>query len=164
MSIIREQTLEIFKKLDITDIEAQDLEIGIYNFTIDYGSKNKIPLNWSSDLFQECYLSKARSVYLNMSRKNYLIDKIKNKEIIPHEIADMKPHKLDPECWEGIIEAEMNRNKAAYEVTKVAMTDQIVCGKCKGRKISYYELQTRSADEPVTTYMSCLTCGNKWRM
>ena len=38
-----------------------------------------------------------------------------------------------------------------------------VCRKCKGRKVHYYQLQTRSADEPMTTFFTCLTCGCKWK-
>ena len=37
------------------------------------------------------------------------------------------------------------------------------CGKCKKRETSFYELQTRSADEPMTTFITCLNCGHRWR-
>ena len=37
------------------------------------------------------------------------------------------------------------------------------CGKCKGVKTTYYQMQTRSADEPMTTYVTCKTCGNRWK-
>ena len=44
------------------------------------------------------------------------------------------------------------------------MTDEYKCGKCKSRKIKYSQAQTRSADEPMTTFFACLECGNKWKM
>jgi len=37
------------------------------------------------------------------------------------------------------------------------------CSKCKGQKTSSYALQTRSADEPMTVFVTCLTCGKRWR-
>lgn len=37
------------------------------------------------------------------------------------------------------------------------------CSKCKGMKTSSYSLQTRSADEPMTVFVTCLTCGKRWR-
>lgn len=37
------------------------------------------------------------------------------------------------------------------------------CSKCKGQKTSSYSLQTRSADEPMTVFVTCLTCGKRWR-
>ncbi|KAJ1454286.1 transcription factor S-II-domain-containing protein [Pelagophyceae sp. CCMP2097] len=37
------------------------------------------------------------------------------------------------------------------------------CGKCKSKRISNYEKQTRSADEPMTQFFECADCGNRWR-
>ncbi len=44
-----------------------------------------------------------------------------------------------------------------------ATTDQFQCGKCKQRKCQYYQMQTRSADEPMTTFVTCTVCGNRWK-
>lgn len=46
---------------------------------------------------------------------------------------------------------------------KMATTDQFKCGKCKQRKTQYYQMQTRSADEPMTTFVTCTNCGNRWK-
>ena len=43
------------------------------------------------------------------------------------------------------------------------VTDQFKCGKCKKRKCTYYQKQTRSADEPMTTFITCVACGHQWR-
>jgi DNA-directed RNA polymerase subunit M/transcription elongation factor TFIIS len=37
------------------------------------------------------------------------------------------------------------------------------CGRCRSMKTSYYEMQTRSADEPMTVFVSCLNCGKNWK-
>ncbi|KAJ2159431.1 transcription elongation factor TFIIS [Coemansia sp. RSA 552] len=44
-----------------------------------------------------------------------------------------------------------------------AATDQFKCGRCKQRKCSYYQMQTRSADEPMTTFVTCTVCDNRWK-
>ena len=46
---------------------------------------------------------------------------------------------------------------------KTATTDQFQCGKCRQRKCQYYQMQTRSADEPMTTFVTCVNCGNRWK-
>jgi len=42
-------------------------------------------------------------------------------------------------------------------------TTQFRCGKCGKRETKYTQAQTRSADEPMTTYVSCVNCGNRWK-
>lgn len=37
------------------------------------------------------------------------------------------------------------------------------CGKCKARTVSVIQVQTRSADEPMTCFCTCRACGNKWK-
>ncbi|XP_050385092.1 transcription elongation factor TFIIS [Argentina anserina] len=44
-----------------------------------------------------------------------------------------------------------------------ATTDQFKCGRCGKRKTTYYQMQTRSADEPMTTYVTCVNCDNRWK-
>ncbi|KAF8308717.1 transcription factor S-II-domain-containing protein [Cantharellus anzutake] len=44
-----------------------------------------------------------------------------------------------------------------------AETDAFQCGRCKERKTRYRQAQTRSADEPMTTFVTCVNCGNRWK-
>lgn len=37
------------------------------------------------------------------------------------------------------------------------------CNKCRGYKTTYYELQTRSADEPMTVFVTCHVCKLTWK-
>lgn len=37
------------------------------------------------------------------------------------------------------------------------------CPKCKHMKAEYWEVQTRSADEPPTRFHKCKKCGHTWR-
>lgn len=166
---IRDEIKQLFaNKFNLSDIEIADLEIGIFNATIDYANSLKIQLSWKCSLLVDTYLNIARSIYCNLDndcyiKNDYLLNKIKNKEIIPHNIAYMSYDELFPKRWENIIEKNKLRFKTAYEIKQVAMTDAIKCGHCKNNKVSYYELQTRSGDEPMTQYFNCIVCGNKWK-
>jgi transcription elongation factor S-II len=53
--------------------------------------------------------------------------------------------------------------EAAAGNKPVATTNEFRCGKCKKRECTYYQMQTRSADEPLTTFVQCVACGNRWR-
>lgn len=42
-------------------------------------------------------------------------------------------------------------------------SDMFKCGKCQKKNCTYTQLQTRSSDEPMTTFVFCLECGNRWK-
>ncbi|KAI9549625.1 unmed protein product [Daphnia sinensis] len=58
--------------------------------------------------------------------------------------------------WENPLRSQ------AEDLTKYA-TDAFQCYKCKSRKCLYTQVQTRSADEPMTTRVKCLHCGHGWK-
>lgn len=166
---VRTKLVNMFQTdLNLSELEAKDLEIGIFNSCIDYANSLKIPASWSCDLFSETYLNIGISIYSNLDKNSYiknktLIDKIKNREILPHKLPYMSCEELFPEVWKEIMEKRERKIKAAYEIKQVSMTDAIKCGKCKNNKVTYYELQTRSGDEAITQFYNCIICGHKWK-
>lgn len=166
--LVRDEVRDLFIKLNMTEIEATDLEIGIFNSAIDYAHSLQIPLSWSCHLFMETYINYSRGLYGNLKKDSYiknkdLITRLKNREFLPHELPYMNCEDVFPERWKEIIDKQKLKFKAAYEIKQVAMTDSIKCSKCKNNKISYYELQTRSGDEAMTCYFNCIICGHKWK-
>ncbi|KAJ0030853.1 hypothetical protein Pint_13530 [Pistacia integerrima] len=59
------------------------------------------------------------------------------------------------------------KEKALFDcergIAPKATTDQFKCGRCGQRKCTHYQMQTRSADEPMTTYVTCVNCNNHWK-
>jgi DNA-directed RNA polymerase subunit M/transcription elongation factor TFIIS len=75
-----------------------------------------------------------------------------------------------PELWfvshqEGQLRTEWIQEVYPKHIEKhIDITDSVLqCGKCKKNTVDYYEKQTRGADEPMTLFAHCLTCGNRWR-
>lgn len=164
---IRNKNIDIFEPL-LSKEKASKLEQSIYNYT-KYSSKmrNILPL-WTNPVFKKIYLNKSISLYSNIDKKSYisnnsLIEKIKKNKINISDIAFMSYQELFPEHWKKILDERNKRYKLMWEDKQEAMTDQFKCGRCKQRKCTYYELQTRSADEGMTTFITCLTCGNFWK-
>ena len=50
-----------------------------------------------------------------------------------------------------------------YGVDKMKSNGFYKCPRCKGMKTDFYLMQTRSADEPMTTFANCFDCGNSWK-
>jgi transcription elongation factor S-II len=88
---------------------------------------------------------------------------VENGEIKSQEIAFMTHQEMCPEKWEEAIKAKNIRDKNKFEQKLEAMTDRYTCKKCKSKRCSYYQLQTRSADEGITTYITCLDCGQRMK-
>jgi transcription elongation factor S-II len=65
--------------------------------------------------------------------------------------------------WREQIITQQNIEKRQLEGNKSMATDQFLCSRCHKRECTYYEMQTRSADEPMTIFINCLNCGKKWR-
>ena len=133
----------------------------IFDYTANISKKRNISVNWDNELFMKIYVNKSRSIYSNITNKSNkdMIKHIKNIETLPH----MSFQEMHPKIWKTLLDEKYKRDKCLYEEKQEAMTDQFRCGRCKSRECTYYELQTRSADEAMTTFITCLNCGNRWK-
>lgn len=177
MSTIRKETLLVFKqlfkkytKLSVKNINklCKDVENSIYNYTIEYSDKKGIIKSWDNKFFKNCYKQKCISIYSNLDSKNYiknnyLLHNVVIGEMNASDIAFKEPHELFPERWEQLLKQKHLEDQCIYETRKDMGTDLFHCLRCNGRNCSYYQLQTRSADEPMTTFVTCLECGKKWK-
>lgn len=172
MDYRKEIVLIIENKLrddDFSNEVCKDIEIGIYNWTINFCEVNKIVKNWKNTKFVKLYLSKSKSIISNIDKNSYvknnrLLNRLKENEFKPNEIAFMKRDNLFPEIWKDTIDDYIKKTEHAYVEKQVAMSDQIKCGKCHKREVTYIEKQCRSADEPMSLLCTCIVCGNRWRI
>ena len=168
---LRDKTISILsslKDVKLNKTQIKDLEIGIFNWTIDFSTTNNIIKNWNEMKFRKSYINKAVSVISNLDpsqylKNDYLIKIVKNKEIKPHEIPYLKSDLIFPDKWDNIKNTLKKKEEGLKHNKNISITDQFKCGKCKKRECSYYELQIRSADESATLFITCLNCGSKWR-
>lgn len=167
--VVRDKFKEmLICNLNLTEIEATDLEIGVFNSTLDYANSLRIQLSWSYPLFVDTYINNARSVYSNLKSDSYIgntnmLQRLKDKEFLPHDLAYLAKEDMFPERWKDIIDKQKLKFKAAYEIKQVSMTDAVKCSRCKNNKVSYYELQIRSSDEPATQFFNCIICSHRWK-
>ena len=139
-----------------------NIEKGVYNFAIQEATKKKLIKKWDNPYFVILYKDKLRTVFINLSNQD-LVSKIKSKEIKAHKIAFMTHQEMAPEKWNELLELKKLHEDNLYSPKIDANTDDFTCRKCKSKKCSYYQLQTRSADEPMTTFVTCINCGNRWK-
>ncbi|KAL7620694.1 transcription elongation factor TFIIS [Parahypoxylon ruwenzoriense] len=56
-----------------------------------------------------------------------------------------------------------NMKKAQVPMAEKSVSDSLECSGCKKKMVSYTQAQTRSADEPMTTFCECMNCGKRWK-
>jgi DNA-directed RNA polymerase subunit M/transcription elongation factor TFIIS len=155
-------------KDSLTESQHLELEHYIYNNSLEIARKKHIHLSWKQPLFLQIYLSTARSVVGNLNPQSYIQNKtlfarFKSGEITLEELASLNFSDLYPELWKDLSVRQFEREKRLLEGNKSMATDQFFCKRCKKRECTYYELQTRSADEPMTIFIQCVNCGKQWR-
>jgi len=92
-----------------------------------------------------------------------IIEQINDGSIKPHIVAFMTHQELSPEKWKDLLEVKTKRDKNKFESNISAATDTFTCRKCKGNQCTYYQMQTRSADEPMTIFVTCILCNARWK-
>lgn len=155
----------IVKKLVIIvgdEKKTINLEKGIYNYTIKEANNRKIIKKWENPHFVQIYTDHLRSIYINLKNPE-LLNQIKNDEITPQSLAFMTHQEMNPNAWRKLIDDKIKRDANKYSNNMQASTDMFTCKKCRGKRCTYYELQTRSADEPSTIFVTCLDCGKNWK-
>lgn len=145
-----------------------NLEKGIYNWAIEEAKNKNVIRKWSNANFVMLYVDKFKSIYYNLDPKSHvkntsLLKRLKKKEFKSHELAFMSHQEMLPDLWMPLIEKKHARDKSATEVNLSAATDLYHCFKCHKNQCTFYEMQTRSSDEPTTTFINCLNCGNRWK-
>lgn len=158
----RENIIQYIDKFVKNETYSKNIEKSIYNYCVFKAKKEKIVKKWENVHFVLIYLNKFKIIFHNI-KNPVILDKIKERKIQPHKVAFMSHLDLLPEKWNVKIEEKKLRLQNKFFPKIEASTDNFCCGKCKSRACTYYQLQTRSADEPMTTFVTCTDCGNRWK-
>jgi transcription elongation factor S-II len=140
----------------------------IYNGAIRSAAQRHVGKSWDHKPFVELYSRYAKHIASNFHPKSYvgntgLYDRYKAGEVSFEDISEMDTYHLFEARWADSFHQQQIREKRQLEGNKAMATDQFLCMRCFKRECTYYEMQTRSADEPMTIFITCLNCGKHWR-
>ena len=113
----------------------------------------------------DAYKSKMRSLYQNLKNKSNpgLRVRVLNGTVVPERFVKMSHEELksaEQKAEDAKLQKE-NMDKAMVPQEEKSISSSLQCGKCKQKKVSFSQAQTRSADEPMTTFCECQVCGNR---
>ncbi|KAH7027830.1 transcription factor S-II, central domain-containing protein [Microdochium trichocladiopsis] len=113
------------------------------------------------------YKEKMRSLFQNLKvkaneklRLNVMTGTISAERFVTmssKELQSEEQRKAD-----AVLEKE-NMRTAQAGMPEKSISDSLECGSCKQKKVAYTQAQTRSADEPMTTFCECMNCGKRWK-
>lgn len=130
------------------------IEESVHSFAVLYTEETGMPF-----LLESIYKDKFLEIINLLANKKstYLIRALELEKIDPKKIAFMRPDELNPDKYESILKKKETED---YKKKNQPTSSSYKCPKCKERKVSITQKQTRSADEPATLYIECKSCGH----
>jgi transcription elongation factor S-II len=154
---------EILNNMDI----SKKIEESIYQYTVSKSTDKCIDENIENKYFKRIYVNKLISLYNNLNPETYIqnknfLSRILNQEIDIDNIAFLTPQEIHKDHWKKYLDRQTANDEFLYSRTVGTRTQEYKCGRCKEKDCTYYQLQVRCSDEPMTTFINCLNCGHKW--
>lgn len=158
----------MFLESDFGNEPVLKLEVAIFRSAFDQAKRHCVPRNWKSQPFQDLYKQTARQILWNIHPDSpmpnpRLLQRIKEKEFPLEALGSMSAYDMYPEHWRELADKQLIREQKILEGNKSRATDQFKCRRCGKQECTFYEMQTRSADEPMTIFITCINCGKRWR-
>ena len=147
-----------------TDPYPFNMEKSIFNWSIKHiKSVGGVP-SWENTQFKEIYKNRFLNIQHDLKNAD-LAKRILSGEVNTKFIAGMHATALDPNGISAKVYQERNEynNKKYSANNEEEIIGMFTCNKCKSKKTTYYQMQTRSADEPMTTFVTCLNCDKRWK-
>ncbi|BCS83241.1 TFII-like transcription factor [Cotonvirus japonicus] len=137
------------------------IEKGIYDFTKQTCEDENTYLKMSESIYKDCFANILFNLENNKTTINKIKQSIKAGKYNAYNLAFCRPDELDKDNWMKII-----ARKALTEDTlkNLSTTNWKPCYTCKNTAYFFYQLQTRSADEPMTTFYICKNCNKTYKV
>lgn len=146
---------------------CENIEKSIYSYATEQCTIKNIEPDIENKLFLRIYVNKLMSLYNNLDKSSYIknedfYDQVTDGTINIEKIAFLTPQEINKKHWKKYIDKQSAVDEFLYSRTAGIRTNEYKCGRCKERNCSYYQMQVRCSDEPMTTFINCLNCGNNW--
>ena len=143
-------------------VVSSNMEKGIFNYAVRECNFKKLVKKWENPAFTQIYIDRLRMVFNNLSSPTVVYG-LTSGDILPQAVAFMTHQEIQPEKWNPLIDKKTKRDASKCDKKIGASTAMFTCSRCQSKNCTYYEMQTRSADEPATIFITCLNCDKHWR-
>ena len=163
----RELCISKFNSLLNDEVLSNKIEESIYKFALIQCENKGIEMDIDNKYFKRIYVNKIMTLYNNLDKDSYVknnsfLTRLLQKEFDVAEIGFLTPQDIHKDHWQKYLDRQVANDQFLYSRTAGTQTTEYKCGRCKERNCTYYQLQVRCCDEPMTTFINCLNCGHKW--
>jgi DNA-directed RNA polymerase subunit M/transcription elongation factor TFIIS len=152
MSDIRLNVVHELNEFSFSDVTSQNIERSIYNYVINYCRTKQIECCWDNILFKHVYVLKSNQTIYRLRNSPTIRAAIMTRTIDPKTVGTIHFEEFFP-----------NMTTETDENLEQQQDGMFKCRRCGGMKTTYYSLQTRSSDEPMTCFVTCTECKNRWK-
>lgn len=135
---------------------SKKIELGCYDYCEQYCRSNGTDLTLAISIYSDTINNLLYNLEQDRPTIKKLSKEISKERYNPYNLAFLKPHELDEDNWMKII---LRKNTTEYKLNNLPTIESKPCYRCKKTEYFYRQIQTRSADEPMTTYYTCKNCG-----
>ena len=143
-------------------IEAKSISVGL---DLEYRVMKHFP-------DQKSYQTKARSLIFNLKdvknvwlRASLYDGTLDSEKVVKLEAKELASEQKKAQR-ESSIKHELQARRTDWAQEKARASNKegfFKCHKCGSKKTSFYQMQTRGADEPMTNFVNCHDCGKRWK-
>lgn len=158
----RKNIIKNINKFVNNEKNSINIEKSIFNYSIQESKVKCVIRKWENQYFVQIYIDRFRSIWTNLKNEN-IIKLLNNNEIKPQDVGFLTHQNMNINKWKPLLKLKEERYENKYNKKIEGNTDNFTCRRCGSNNCNYYQLQTRSADEPMTTYVTCISCENRWK-
>lgn len=136
---------------------AYEMEKGLFEYSLIHITTNVQQKHLVSNVYQHHLNTLCRNLDVNDTgvENKTLLPMIKEFGLNPFFVAFLTPDQMHPDRWKEIKDKKKHEEETE---NNLATTDMYTCKKCKDKKFKITEMQLRSADEPSSKFLTCMTC------
>jgi transcription elongation factor S-II len=176
---LREYTRQVFASLIAPGPISRNAEISTLNWAVQATRRINEDASWENPRFRKMYKTKVHWLTTELRRPNHVValttavegdqvrvslnlvnqlaHRLKTKELEAKNLAKYPADVLWPDGPMAKAAFKIKERDNMRERAKAQMDEDYVgqfkCGKCKSVKTTYYQMQTRSADEPMVRFL-----------
>jgi DNA-directed RNA polymerase subunit M/transcription elongation factor TFIIS len=140
---------------------TMNIEQGLYDYTEQYCKNNNNYIIMAQAIYNDIIKNLLFNCEQNCTTMKKIKKEVNNDKYNGYNLAFLGPTELNEDNWMKII---LRKNTTEEKFNNLPTITWKACRDCKSTQYSFYQLQTRSADEPITTFYICKQCGKTFKV